>query len=147
MVFAVLCGAVIGAEREWHGKPAGLRTNILICLGAAIFTLISAQIAAQYNSDVTRIAAQVVAGIGFIGAGAIIRAEGGVHGLTTAATIWLVAAIGMCCGAGFYRIAVMATVLAFLVLLGLMPIDSYFAKIHKRKNPHQEDSNGKNPSL
>jgi putative Mg2+ transporter-C (MgtC) family protein len=142
MVVAVICGAVIGAEREWHGKPAGLRTNILISLGAAIFTLISAKMAAQYNGDATRVAAQIVTGIGFIGAGAIIRAEGGVHGLTTAATIWLVAAIGMCCGAGFYFLAGIATAIAFLVLLGLVPIDRYFAKLRKRKNPHEKHDDG-----
>ena len=142
MVAAVVCGAVIGAEREWRGKPAGLRTNILICLGAAIFTIISAQIAARYDGDGSRIAAQIVTGIGFIGAGAIIRSEGGIHGLTTAATIWLVAGIGMCCGAGFYLIALMATVIAFVVLLGLAPIDNYFARLHKRRNPHKENGNG-----
>lgn len=146
MVVAVVCGTIIGAEREWRGKPAGLRTNIMICLGAAIFTLISAQIAAAYNGDATRVAAQIVTGIGFIGAGAIIRAEGGVHGLTTAATIWLVAAIGMCCGAGFYFLAGTSTAIAFLILLGLAPLDTYLAKLRGRKDHHQDDANGgKNP--
>jgi len=147
MVVAVLCGAVIGAEREWHGKPAGLRTNILICLGAAIFTLISVKVATEFSSDPARIAAQVVTGIGFLGAGAIIRGEGGIHGLTTAATIWLAAAIGMCCGAGYYFLAGTSTVITFLVLLGLAPIDSYLAEQRKRKGQHEDSPNdaGRNP--
>jgi putative Mg2+ transporter-C (MgtC) family protein len=138
MIVAVVCGATIGIEREWHGKPAGLRTNILICLGASIFTIMSVAIAGQFKTDAARIAAQVVTGIGFIGAGAIIRAEGGVHGLTTAATIWLVAAIGMCCGAGFYFMAATATAITFVILLGLHPIDEYLARLRKKKG--QSDS-------
>ena len=147
MVVAVVCGAVIGAEREWHGKPAGLRTNILISLGASIFTLIAMKIAGQFSSDPARMAAQVVTGIGFLGAGAIIRAEGGVHGLTTAATIWLVAAIGMCCGAGYYFLAGTSTAVTFLVLLGLAPIDSCLAE-RRRRRGQQENSTeggGRNP--
>jgi putative Mg2+ transporter-C (MgtC) family protein len=148
MVMAVVCGAVIGAEREWHGKPAGLRTNILICLGASIFTMLSVYIASTYKADPARIAAQIVTGIGFIGAGAIIRGEGGVHGLTTAATIWLVAAIGMCCGAGFYILASTATGLTFLVLLGLVPIDKWLARVsHKKTEDENNRNSGSNPLL
>lgn len=119
IILAIVLGAVIGLEREISGKAAGLRTNVLICLGAAVFTIISKQLVAGTNDSVARIAAQIVTGVGFLGAGAIIQDRGGVHGLTTAATIWLVASIGMACGAGFYRLAVVAALLAILVLIGL----------------------------
>jgi putative Mg2+ transporter-C (MgtC) family protein len=133
IIFAVIFGAVIGIEREFHGKAAGLRTNILICLGAAVFTIISEQMTAGTEGSVTRIAAQIVTGVGFLGAGAIIQDRGGVHGLTTAATIWLVASIGMACGARFYQLAVITTLLAILVLLGL-------AKLAKPLENHHEKS-------
>jgi putative Mg2+ transporter-C (MgtC) family protein len=145
MIMAVVCGAVIGAEREWHGKPAGLRTNILICLGAAIFTILSMHIASISHTDPERIAAQVVTGIGFLGAGAIIRGDGGVHGLTTAATIWLVAAIGVGCGAGFYLLAATATGITFIVLLGLVPIDKWLARGHHKTEAEKNNSNNKPP--
>lgn len=145
MIMAVVCGAVIGAEREWHGKPAGLRTNILICLGAAIFAILSGHIAAVSHTDPERIAAQVVTGIGFLGAGAIIRGDGGVHGLTTAATIWLVAAIGVACGAGFYLLAATATGITFIVLLGLVPIDKWLAKISHHKSENGDNNSNNKP--
>jgi len=119
ILLAIILGAVIGLEREFSGKAAGLRTNVLICLGAAVFTIISKQMVTGTDGSVARIAAQIVTGVGFLGAGAIIQDRGGVHGLTTAATIWLVASIGMACGAGFYRLAVVAALIAILVLLGL----------------------------
>jgi putative Mg2+ transporter-C (MgtC) family protein len=118
VLLAVVLGSIIGLERELSGKPAGLRTNILICLGAAVFTIISKQMA-EVGGSVTRIAAQIVTGVGFLGAGAIIQDRGGVHGLTTAATIWLVASIGMACGAGFYSLAVISAIIAVVVLIGL----------------------------
>ena len=104
ILLAVGCGAAVGIERQIKRKAAGLRTNVLICLGAAVFTIISRQMAAEQDS-VTRIAAQIVTGVGFLGAGAIIQDRGGIHGLTTAATIWLVASIGMACGAEKYYLA------------------------------------------
>ncbi|MHC4511745.1 MAG: MgtC/SapB family protein [Planctomycetota bacterium] len=136
IILAVILGGAIGAEREISGKAAGLRTNVLICLGAAVFTIISKQMAADGpEGSVTRIAAQIVTGVGFLGAGAIIQDRGGVHGLTTAATIWLVASIGMACGARFYHLAALATLIAVLVLIGLgklgKPLERYGAK-HKR---------------
>lgn len=134
IILAVVFGAAIGLEREISGKAAGLRTNVLICLGAAVFTTISRQMAAGTNLSVTRIAAQIVTGVGFLGAGAIIVDRGGVHGLTTAATIWLVASIGMACGAHLYNLAVIATLIAILVLVGLgqleKPLERY-GKKHK----------------
>ena len=140
ILLAVILGGAIGAEREISGKAAGLRTNVLICLGAAVFTIISKDMAAgTAEGSVTRIAAQIVSGVGFLGAGAIIQDRGGVHGLTTAATIWLVSSIGMACGARFYQLAVVATVIAVAVLVGLVklarPLERYGAK-HKRIDAH-----------
>jgi len=116
LLLAAGLGGLIGLERQLHDKPAGLRTNILICLGAAVFTLVSKLMAGE-NGETTRITAQVVTGIGFLGAGAIIREPKGVHGLTTAATIWLVASIGVACGAGLYGLAIAATIICGGVLL------------------------------
>ena len=136
VLLATAFGGAIGLEREISGKPAGLRTNILICLGAAVFTIISKQMA-EPGGSFTRIAAQIVTGVGFLGAGAIIQDRGGVHGLTSAATIWLVASIGMACGAHLYSLATITTGLAILVLIGLAklvrPLEPYGAK-HKPEN-------------
>ena len=141
VVLAVVLGATIGLEREISGKAAGLRTNILICVGAAVFTIISKQMAAEHGGSATRIAAQIVTGVGFLGAGAIIQDRGGVHGLTTAATIWLVASIGMACGAGFYRLAVIGTGIAIIVLIGVAklakPLERFKAK-RKPESPAEE---------
>ena len=122
LLLAAALGAAIGYQRERTGKPAGLRTHILISLGAALFT-----VASLYGfggaADPSRIAAGIVAGIGFLGAGAIIRREEGfVAGLTTAATIWAVAAIGLAAGAGLYLISVVATALILVVLFLPHPI-------------------------
>jgi putative Mg2+ transporter-C (MgtC) family protein len=119
VILAVIFGAAIGMEREISGKSAGLRTNVLICLGAAVYTIISKRMGVAANASTTRIAAQLVTGVGFLGAGAIIQDRGGVYGLTTAATIWLVASVGMACGAGFYALAAIATLITIVVLVGL----------------------------
>ena len=119
ILLAAVLGAAIGLERQFHGKVAGIRTNLLICLGAAVLTIISKDMGIQYNDAVGRIAAQIVSGVGFLGAGVIIRDRGGIHGLTTAATIWLVAAVGIAVGAGSYLLGVAATVVAIAVLMGL----------------------------
>ena len=132
ILLSVLLGGLIGLEREVRGKAAGLRTNVLICLGAAIYTVISRQMAGGSSDSVTRIAAQIVTGIGFLGAGAIIRDTGGIHGLTTAATIWLVASIGMACGAGFYCLAVVSTIVAMVVLIGLVKLEKPLANYMKK---------------
>jgi putative Mg2+ transporter-C (MgtC) family protein len=140
IVLAVVLGAAIGVEREFSGKPAGLRTNILICLGAAVFTIISKRMASE-NEALTRIAAQIVTGVGFLGAGAIIQDRGGVHGLTTAATIWFMACLGMACGAGLYELAVISTLLAIFVLIGLRVIYRYlrhYIDKHKPKGVSDE---------
>lgn len=127
ILLAVCCGAAIGLERQLKSKPAGLRTNILICLGAAVFTIISRQMTGGHGS-VTRIAAQIVTGVGFLGAGAVIRDRGGIQGLTTAATIWLVASIGMACGAKMYYLAIITTVLVIMVLLGLAQVEKHLKR-------------------
>lgn len=139
IILATFLGAGIGLERELSGKAAGLRTNLLICLGAAVFTIISREMAAGTpEGSVTRIAAQIVTGVGFLGAGAIIQDRGGVHGLTTAATIWLVASIGMACGARFYQLAVISTIIAIITLIGLgklsRPLDKYIKKPKNGRN-------------
>lgn len=112
---AVLVGGVIGAEREFRDKAAGFRTIILITVGSALFTIFS--ISLDPENSRTRIAANIVTGIGFLGAGAIVREGGRIGGLTTAATIWLSAALGMGIGAGELSLAVAATVISLLVLL------------------------------
>ena len=143
IILAVVLGAVIGLERELSGKAAGLRTNVLICLGAAVFTIISRQMAAGTNGSITRIAAQIVTGVGFLGAGAIIQDRGGVLGLTTAATIWLVASIGMACGAGFYLLAVISTIVAIAVLIGLGKLAKSLERRgekHESKSPPDEQN-------
>jgi putative Mg2+ transporter-C (MgtC) family protein len=141
IVLAVVFGAAIGLEREISGKAAGLRTNVLICLGAAVFTIISKRMGITANASTTRIAAQIVTGVGFLGAGAILQDRGGIHGLTTAATIWLVASIGMASGAGFYTLAVISTFVAIVVLLGFgqleKPLQRY-GRRHKRTTPTEE---------
>lgn len=119
VLLAAGLGAAIGWERQLHGKVAGIRTNMLICLGAAVLTIVSEQMGVKHNDSVGRIAAQIVSGVGFLGAGVIIRDRGGIHGLTTAATIWLVASVGIAIGAGSYFLAFAATILAIAVLIGL----------------------------
>jgi putative Mg2+ transporter-C (MgtC) family protein len=116
LLLATILGGAVGLQRELSGKEAGLRTNMLICLGAALLTVLSIQ--AFPGADPSRLAAGIAAGIGFIGAGVILHRSGGVVvGLTTAATIWAVAGIGIAAGSGKYLIAVAATVLALVILL------------------------------
>lgn len=116
LVLAVFLGGVIGFQREWSGKEAGLRTNMLVCLGSALFTILS--IYAFGGSDPARIAAGIATGIGFIGGGVILHRDGGeVKGLTSAAIIWMVAAIGMAAGAGMYYLALAVTILGSIVLM------------------------------
>lgn len=124
LLLAMLCGGAVGFERELHRKAAGLRTNVLICMGATLYMIISRHIGggAPYT-DPARLAAQVVAGIGFLGAGVIIQARGSVHGLTTAATIFVVGAIGIAIGEGMFSIALLSTVLIILVLVVLMIVE------------------------
>jgi putative Mg2+ transporter-C (MgtC) family protein len=120
LLLAALLGGIIGVERELSHKPAGIRTNMLICLGAALFTTISYELAGANSPEHTRIAAQIIPGIGFIGAGVVIRERGTVVGITSAATIFVVASIGMAAGSGLYVTAVFTSMLllASLVIIG-----------------------------
>ncbi len=120
LLVSVFLGGLIGLERQVHDKPAGLRTNILICLGSCVFTIISTKLP---GAEPGRIAAQIVTGIGFLGAGAIIQSGASVHGLTTSACIWIVASIGMACGTGMYFLALIATILTLIALMLLSPVD------------------------
>lgn len=129
MTLAAALGGIIGLEREWSGKPAGFRTHLLIALGAALFTELSLTIAAGVEagsgmvSDPARIAAQVVTGIGFLGAGTILHARGSVVGLTTAASMWVVAGIGMAVGARAYFAAGAATTVVLVALAVLVRVE------------------------
>jgi putative Mg2+ transporter-C (MgtC) family protein len=127
LVLAAILGGVIGLEREVKHRPAGLRTNLFICVGSAMFTVLSDDLAAVHGGDHTRIAAQIIPGIGFIGAGSIIHAQGGlIIGLTTAATIFVVASIGMAVGGGLYLTVIFATLLILLCLLLLGKTEQQF---------------------
>jgi len=119
---ATLLGGAIGLERELGGKPAGLRTNILICIGSALYTQLSLMMVPA-GADASRVAGQIVTGVGFIGAGTILHARGAVVGLTSAATIWVVAAIGVALGASHYAEALLASVIVLVVLAGLGRIE------------------------
>jgi uncharacterized membrane protein YhiD involved in acid resistance len=135
LALAVFLGGIIGFERELSGKPAGLRTNILICLGAALLMDVSQRIGVadgQRIGDPARIAAQVVSGVGFLGAGTIMQGQGVVTGLTSAATIWVVAAIGLTVGGGFYVEALGAGLLVTLVLAGLGRFEIWVRRLRRR---------------
>jgi putative Mg2+ transporter-C (MgtC) family protein len=128
LLTAALLGALLGFEREVRHKSAGLRTNILISLGSALFTLMSYEMAEGGKADPSRIAAQIVTGIGFLGAGAIMRTDSGVQGLTTAATVWVNAAVGVAVGGGEYHIAFIATAVTLAALLVLNPLEIIIAR-------------------
>jgi putative Mg2+ transporter-C (MgtC) family protein len=127
LLLAAGLGAAIGLEREYRRKPAGLRTNILIALGSALFTVTSIQLA-QVGGTPDRIAAGIVTGMGFLGGGAILRSGVSVKGMTTAATIWVNAAIGMAAGAGEYALATMATAITLVVLAALPLVEAFFER-------------------
>ena len=137
---AAFLGGLIGLEREWRAKEAGLRTHFLVALGSAVFMIVSAygfrdvmMDGMTSRWDVSRVAAQVVSGIGFIGAGTIIfrKAENIVSGLTTAAGLWVTAAIGLACGGGMYVLAIAST---FMVLLGLEAFNFFLHKMDKKRD-------------
>lgn len=127
LVLSMVLGSVVGYERKRKGQIAGVRTFSLICMGATLAMIISIYVPQVYlglkNGDPSRIAAQVVSGIGFLGAGAIIQMKGSVRGLTTAAGIWMIAAIGMAVGVGLYVVAILATLLILFILLQLERIE------------------------
>jgi putative Mg2+ transporter-C (MgtC) family protein len=127
--WALLCGGLIGLEREYRGHDAGIRTNALVAVGAAMFTMVS-----QILGDAGRVAAQLVTGIGFIGAGTILKAGEHVKGLTTAATLWVVAGIGMFAGLGQTKMALVATVAVLVLNFLLAPIERWYQRRQDRQN-------------
>ena len=129
LLLAAVLGAAIGLERERHDHPAGIRTHLLVSVGAAAFTVLSIYSFGQ-GSDPGRVAAQVVTGIGFLGAGSIIKGRGTVHGLTTAASLWVVAAVGMAAGAGAWGVAAATTVIVIISLWPLRAIESRYFGHH-----------------
>lgn len=137
LLVATGLGALIGLEREYNGKEAGFKTYTLVCLGSALMMIISADIFLIYKGlaivDPSRIAAQVVTGIGFLGAGAIIREQQGVRGLTTAAGIWAVCGIGLACGMGLFKPAIMTTLLVLIVLVVFQRLEQ--GVLPKKKHP------------
>ncbi len=136
---SVLCGTLIGLEREHRAKPAGVKTVSLICIGSTIFTITSILIAGDSGGDRGRIAAQVVTGIGFLGAGAIMRERGTIIGLTTGATIWVVSAIGVLIGAGYAAGGLAMSAVVLIVLIALRRSEAY---LH-RWNRDEESSKGR----
>lgn len=122
VLLAALLGGVLGVEREWRGQSAGVRTNMLISLSSCLFTILSIHAFPGTPRDTARVAAQIVTGVGFLGAGTLLHKREHVKGLTTAATIWLVAALGMAVGAGGHILAIFTTALAVCVLRLLPPL-------------------------
>lgn len=137
LLLALVCGGIIGLEREFKRRPAGFRTHILICVGAAL-TIITGQYLVQeleLNTDIARIGAQVVAGVGFIGAGTIVATkQGRVRGLTTAAGLWSAAIVGLACGAGFFEGAVCVTALVLLTELLFLRLEAKMLARHRELN-------------
>jgi putative Mg2+ transporter-C (MgtC) family protein len=132
LALAAALGGAIGLEREYRHKPAGLRTNMLIALGSALFSVMSVQLGSGAGSP-DRIAAQVVTGIGFLGAGAILRSGENIHGLTTAATIWVNAAIGMAAGLGAYAVASVGAAITLVVLAFLPVMERLFERRERQR--------------
>lgn len=143
ILLALLCAGLIGYDRDAHGSAAGLRTHILVCLGAMIAMCTGEFTALHYGGDASRIGAQVVSGIGFLGAGTIIINRGHISGLTTAAGLWASACIGLAIGTGFYEIAVIGSVAVFFVEKGLRNLSKNIMTSHAHydENRHTDDNN------
>lgn len=136
LLLAAGLGGLVGLEREYSEQPAGFRTHILVSLGAALFTVVGAEV----GTDPTRVAAQVVTGIGFLGAGAILRQGASVRGLTTAAALWVTAAVGTAAGFGYWEAAVTATVLTVVSLYAFKRIEGLlFRRRNQTQNPAESD--------
>lgn len=126
LVCAVILGGLIGLERAGNNQDAGIRTHILVCLGAAGIMAISQRMAGEFGGDIGRLGAQVVSGIGFLGAGCILMKGSHIRGLTTAAGLWTTSCIGLACGMGYYFIAVTVTILLMVAMLVLRPLSTHF---------------------
>jgi len=137
LLLAVALGGIIGIERETSHKPAGLRTNILICVSSAMMMIVAELFSGKNGGgqEVTRVAAGVITGVGFLGAGAIIQARGTVHGLTTASVIWAVAGLGLAVGAGYYLISIVFTLIVVLILVFLRKIEQILLKRSEKNHP------------
>lgn len=148
LVVGLVLGAVIGLEREFHRQPAGFRTHSLVALGSALFTIVSAYGFAGSAVDPTRIAAQIVSGIGFIGAGTILQHRGNIRGLTTAASLWSVAAVGMAAGAGLLAMAAIGTALILVVLYLLDRVEDFATRRMSRSaDPRRGSEDGRTEDL
>ncbi len=130
---AIAAGILIGIEREWQNKSAGIRTNTLVSVGSALYVLLSIQMT-ETNGDVTRIIGQVVTGIGFLGAGIIFKEGINIHGLTTAATVWCASAIGCTAAAGYFTETLIGTLLVISVNLFSLPLDKLLEKMKVKRN-------------
>ena len=132
IIISILCGLVIGINRERKQKAAGIKTNVLICLGSTVYTYISLlNLSPGMTADPNRAMAQIISGIGFLGAGAILRSGAGVIGLTTAASIWVVAAIGAAIGIGAYHVALVTLIGVMLVLIIVNPVYGFFSFVRE----------------
>jgi putative Mg2+ transporter-C (MgtC) family protein len=131
LIVAAILGAVVGLEREYHDHPAGMRTHLLVSVGAAAFTVLSIEAFAAPGADPARIAAQIVTGIGFLGAGAILKDRGSIKGLTTAASLWAVAAVGMAAGAAAWGVAIATTT---IVVISLWPLHEIERRVVQRRD-------------
>jgi putative Mg2+ transporter-C (MgtC) family protein len=154
LALTLLLGGLLGLERELRGQAAGLRTHLLVSLGACLFTLVGLSAgeslvgteASGIRADITRIPSQIVVGIGFLGGGAILRHGTSIHGLTTAANLWLTASVGLAVGVGFFFGASVTVALALLVLVGLRPVERFLARFRVRQGiasdskPEHEES-------
>jgi putative Mg2+ transporter-C (MgtC) family protein len=152
LFLAFLLGSVVGMEREYTQQSAGLRTHILVCLGSAVFTIVSISDMTQglqmvstdpnmtYRMvrDPARIAAQIVPGIGFIGGGAVLRHGASIRGLTTAASLWMMASIGMLIGVGYYQLAIVSTLFSFLVLFIIGALERTIALAHSNHSSRRQ---------
>jgi putative Mg2+ transporter-C (MgtC) family protein len=139
LFIVTLLAVAVGTEREFHGHPAGIRTMALVGVGACLFTALGLEPIFASRTDPTRIAAQIVTGVGFLGAGAILRNGNEIRGLTTAASIWVVAAIGMCIGFGFYFVGIFTTVLVLVTLVAIRPLEwRLFRRTQARRDAGKE---------
>lgn len=136
-MIALIIGLVLGSERQYRGHPAGLRTMALISAGSCLFTGLGLVPEFAGKTDPTRIAAQIVTGVGFLGAGSILRQGEEVRGLTTAASIWVVASLGMAVGFGYYAVAIVSVLLVLIVLVLLKPVEDRFFPV--RRNRRRDD--------
>lgn len=129
LLFSAFLGALVGIERDLHGRPAGIRTNMIVAVGSCLFAILSSEGYESAQEDPTRIASQIVTGIGFLGAGVLLKGDGKIMGLTTAADIWLVAAIGVAVGTGWYSLAMVGTLIAGIGLPLLAPVSAALERI------------------